>query len=110
MTRIPRPAIPRLEEPACARTLLVRVVPRAGRTEIAGRRGDALLVRLAAAPVDGAANAALIECLARLLDHPRRAISLAAGARSRDKRIRIEGLDAAELERRVSAILDRLAV
>jgi uncharacterized protein len=93
-----------------AGTLLVRVVPRAGQTAVAGRRGEALLVRLAAAPVDGAANAALIQFVARLLGHPRRAITVVAGARSRDKRLRIDGLDPAELDRRVAAILDRLAV
>ena len=44
----------------------VRVIPRSGRTALAGRRGDAVLVRLAAAPVDGAANDALIRFLADL--------------------------------------------
>jgi uncharacterized protein len=90
-----------------AATLLVRVVPRAGRSTVAGVRGDALLVRLAAAPVDGEANAALIDLLARQLDLPRRAISLVSGARGREKRVRIAGLDAADLQRRLSSLLDR---
>lgn len=55
-------------------------------------RGDALLVRLNAAPVDGAANAELIEVLADALDVPKRAIVIIAGDRSRQKRVRIEGL------------------
>lgn len=93
-----------------AATLAVRVVARAGRTGVFGRRGDALLVRLAAAPVDGAANAVLIELLAILLHHPRRAITLVSGSRSRDKRVRFDGLNAAELDRRVSTILDQLPV
>lgn len=91
-------------------TLRVRVTPRAGRTGVAGRRGGALLVRLAAAPVDGAANAALIQLLADALDHPRRSISLVSGERSREKRVKIDGLDSGELDRRVSALLDQLSM
>ena len=87
-------------------TLKVRVVPRAGRTAFAGRRGDAILVRLAAAPVDGAANDALIAFLAASLDCPRRNIAIVAGEKSRDKRIRIEGLTPAELDRRLAACTD----
>jgi uncharacterized protein len=86
-------------------TLVVRVVPRAGRTAITGRRGDAVLVRLAAAPVDGAANDALIEALSRVLDVPRRQITIASGQKSRDKRLEIAGLTDEELAQRLSAIL-----
>jgi uncharacterized protein (TIGR00251 family) len=70
----------------------IRVIPRAGKSGIAGTRGDALLVRLHAAPVDGAANAELIEVLADALGVPRRAVSIVAGERSRHKRVRIEGV------------------
>jgi uncharacterized protein len=87
-------------------TLKLRVVPRAGRTSFAGRRGDALVVRLAAAPVDGAANDTLIAFLAASLDCPRRCIAIVAGEKSRDKRIRIEGLTPAELDRRLAACTD----
>ena len=55
-------------------------------------RGDAVLVRLHAAPVDGAANAELIETLADALGVPKRAVSIVAGERARQKRVRIEGL------------------
>ena len=58
-------------------------------------RGDAILIRLAAPPVDGAANAALVAFLAAALDVPRRDITLVAGDKSRDKRIRIAGIDTA---------------
>jgi uncharacterized protein YggU (UPF0235/DUF167 family) len=74
--------------------LRVRVTPRAGRTQIAGEREGALLIRLAAAPVEGEANAALIEFLAARLDVPRRALRLAAGAHARDKRVAIDGVTA----------------
>jgi uncharacterized protein (TIGR00251 family) len=70
----------------------VRVIPRAGRSGIAGWRGDSLLVRLNAAPVDGAANAELIEVLAGALDVPKRAVSIVAGERARQKRVRIDGV------------------
>lgn len=70
----------------------VRVIPRAGKSGIAGMRGNALLVRLHAAPVDGAANAELIEVLAEALGVPKRAVSIASGERSRQKRVRVEGV------------------
>jgi uncharacterized protein len=69
----------------------IRVIPRSSTRGLAGTRGDAVLVRLNAAPVDGAANAELIEVLADALDVPKRAITIAAGERSRHKRVRVEG-------------------
>ena len=71
----------------------VLVTPRAGRSEIAGLRDGALLVRLAAAPVDGAANDELIALLAHALRIPKRDIAIVSGDRSRSKRVRIAGLD-----------------
>ena len=71
----------------------VRVMPRAGRSGFGGLRDGALLVRLAAAPVDGAANDELITLLAKTLRIPRRAITIVSGERSRSKRIRIAGID-----------------
>jgi uncharacterized protein (TIGR00251 family) len=73
-------------------TIDIRVIPRAGKSGIAGVRGDALLVRLNAAPVDGAANAELIEVLAGVLDVPKRAVSIVTGERGRQKRVRIDGM------------------
>jgi uncharacterized protein (TIGR00251 family) len=84
--------------------LTVRVVPRAGRTSIAGWRGDALLIRVAAAPVDGAANDSLIAFIAERLKCPKRDVSLVSGARSRDKRLQIAGLTDADLARRLEAL------
>ena len=55
-------------------------------------RGGAVLVRLHAAPVDGAANAELIEILADALSVPKRAVSIVSGERSRHKRVRIDGV------------------
>jgi uncharacterized protein (TIGR00251 family) len=75
-----------------AALLDVRVVPRAGKSGVAGMREGALLVRLAAAPVDGAANAELIAVLADALDLPKRSIQIVSGDRSRSKRVRVEDM------------------
>ena len=72
----------------------VRVVPRAGRAGIAGTRHDAVLIRLNAPPVDGAANAELIDVLAGVLDVPKRSVTIIGGERSRLKRVRVEGIGA----------------
>ena len=70
----------------------VRVIPRARTTDIGGERDGALVVRLAAPPVDGAANDALIEFFSATLRVPRRAIAIVSGARGRRKRIAIAGV------------------
>jgi uncharacterized protein (TIGR00251 family) len=86
-------------------TLRVRVVPRAGRNAVAGTREEALLVRLAAAPVDGAANDALVAFLAELFDRPTRDITLVSGHTSRDKRVSIAGATEADVAARLTDIL-----
>jgi uncharacterized protein len=73
----------------------VRVQPRASRTEVAGKHGDALRIRLAAPPVDGAANEALVRFLAERLGVPRSAVRIEAGAGGRSKVVTVEGIDAA---------------
>jgi len=78
--------------------LQVRVVPRAGRSACAGVREGALLIRLAAPPVEGAANGALIAFLSQQLDIPRRNIRIVAGEKSRTKRVAIAGISATEAE------------
>jgi uncharacterized protein (TIGR00251 family) len=60
-----------------------------------GLRGDAVLIRLAAPPVEGAANEALVAFLADALALPRRSIRIVSGEKSRDKCVRIDGLDEA---------------
>jgi uncharacterized protein (TIGR00251 family) len=80
----------------------VRVIPRASKSAIAGTRDDAVLVRLKAPPVDGAANAELVRLLAKVLDVAPRNIQIVSGERSRGKRVRISGRTAAEVERLLS--------
>ena len=89
--------------------LSIRVIPRSPKSAISGKRGDALLIRLKAPPVDGAANEALIEFLSKTFHRPRRAITLLAGEKSRDKRVAIEGLSEAEFAARLSDILSKPA-
>jgi len=79
----------------------VRVVPRARRSGFAGTTGDALRVRLRAPPVDGAANAELIDVVAAALDVPRHAVSIVAGEHSRQKRVRVFGTDSVTAEARL---------
>ena len=86
--------------------LHIRVIPRASKSAIAGTRGDALLVRLSAPPVEGAANEALIDLLARTLGQPRRNVTIVSGHTSRDKRVSIEGISDSDLTARLSAILN----
>jgi hypothetical protein len=64
-------------------------------TGVAGRHGDALKIRLAAPPVDGAANDELIRFLAERLSVPRSAVTIAAGHTSRRKTVRIAGIETA---------------
>ena len=68
---------------------------RARETAVAGRHGDALKIRLAAPPVDGAANTELVRFLAERLNVPRGAITIAAGHTGRRKTVRIEGVETA---------------
>jgi uncharacterized protein len=75
----------------------VLVVPRASRTRVAGVQDGRLKVQLAAPPVDGEANAALVEFAADLFGVRRSAVTLVAGATGRRKRLRIEGGDPAQL-------------
>lgn len=68
---------------------------------LAGSRDGAILIRLAAAPVDGAANTALMTLLAGLLDIPKRHLLLLSGDTSRRKRVKAFGVSAAIVRRRM---------
>jgi uncharacterized protein (TIGR00251 family) len=72
----------------------VQVQPRASRSEVVGRHGDALRVRLAAPPVDGEANDALVRLVAKVLGVPVAAVTVASGRSSRRKTVRANGVDA----------------
>lgn len=76
-------------------TFSVKVVPGASRTGVVGIEGDLLKVRLAAAPVDGNANRALIDLLAKVLFIPKSSIHLKSGLTSRRKTILLAKVDEA---------------
>jgi hypothetical protein len=76
----------------------VRVQPRASRSEVCGVHGDALKVRLAAPPVDGAANDALVALLADELGVARRSVRIVSGSASRTKLIQVDGIESGPIE------------
>lgn len=84
----------------------VRTVPGASRERVVGRHGDAVKVAVQAPPEDGKANQRLLEVLAAALGVPARCLMLVSGARGRDKRVRVLGLAADEVLRRLAALQD----
>ena len=72
--------------------LVVQVQPRASRSEVAGRYGDAVKIRLAAPPVDGAANEELVRFVAELLKVPKSAVTITAGHTAKRKTLEIAGV------------------
>ena len=82
-------------------TFAVKVHPRAKKNAITGELGDALKLSLTTPPVEGRANEACVEFLAKLLKVPRSSVTIASGQRSRNKVIRVMGLSAEEVRRRL---------
>ena len=80
--------------------LKVQVQPRASRDEVVGPHGDALKIRITAAPVAGAANKHLLKFLAKRLKIPQSQLSLKSGATSKTKSISIQGISGAEVRER----------
>ena len=74
-------------------SLLVQVQPRAGKTEYLGILGEALKFRVAAPPVDGAANQVLCEYLAKLLSLPKSQVVILSGQTSKKKRVFLKGVE-----------------
>jgi uncharacterized protein (TIGR00251 family) len=72
-------------------TLTLHIQPGAKKTEFAGLHGDALKIRLAAPPVDGKANEALIKFVAETLKLPKSAVNLKSGQTSRRKVLEVNG-------------------
>lgn len=70
----------------------VRAQPRASRSELAGEYDGALKIRLAAPPVEGAANGELVRFLARLLGVPKSAVRVVSGESGRNKMVEVEGV------------------
>ncbi len=83
--------------------LTVRAKPRSKTSRILRAEGLTADISLAAAPVDGAANAELVAVLAKALDVPRRDLRIALGAGSKRKMVEVTGLEEAEVVRRLAA-------
>ncbi len=91
----------KLKESPQGTTFAVKVHPRAKKNAMTGEIGDALKLALTAPPVDGKANEACIDFFAKLLEVPRSSVTIAAGQTSRSKVIRVAGLSAEEVRRRL---------
>lgn len=85
--------------------LRVHVQPGGGRSEVVGRHGDALKVRVAAAPEGGRANEACARLLAELFEVQAAAVGLVGGATSRSKRFALEGIEPAQVAEQLERIL-----
>ena len=83
--------------------LNVRAQPRSSRAGVDGLIGDAVKVRICAAPVDGKANKELVETLADAFDLPKSAVRFVSGETGKQKRILLAGLTAATLRARLGA-------
>jgi hypothetical protein len=84
-------------------TLRVRVQPRASKNALSGEREGALVVRLTAPPVEGAANEALSRFLGKTLGVAPSAVRVVSGATGRNKVVSVAGLDAATARERLSS-------
>jgi uncharacterized protein (TIGR00251 family) len=86
--------------------LKLRVSPGAARASVVGRHGGAWKIRVAAAPEDGKANAAVVRLLAATLALPLRDVEIVSGHGSRDKTVALQGIDHDEIERRLAQASD----
>ena len=92
-----------LKEVEDAVSFQVRVRPGSSRDAIGEVREGALKIRLTAPPVEGAANASLVKLLARALRVPRSAVTIVRGQRSKNKTVRVAGVDAEAVRRGLEA-------
>ena len=86
--------------------IAVRLQPRAGANEIVGERDGVVVVRVTASPVQGRANEALCRLIAKRARVGVRRVSVVRGERSREKVVRVEGIDARELRRALNRTSD----
>lgn len=87
--------------------MALHIVPRARATAVAGTHGDAVKVRVAAPPVDGAANDALVRFLAAGLKVPAARVSIVAGAGGRRKSVKVEGMATGEIREALLALIPK---
>jgi hypothetical protein len=90
-----------IQESSGGVTFAVKVHPRAKKNAITGELGDALKLSLTSPPTEGRANEACIEFFAKLLKVSRSSVTIASGRTSRAKVIRVDGLSADDVRRRI---------
>ena len=90
-----------IHDSSAGATFAVKVQPRAKKNAITGELGHALKLALTAPPIEGRANEACIEFFANLLNVPRSSVTIASGASSRNKVIRVAGLSAEAVRKRL---------
>lgn len=86
--------------------LAVHAQPGAGRTELVGRHGDAVKIRVAAPPEKGRANEALVAVLAEAFGVPEKQVTVVSGQASRSKRFRIDGIEPDTVAHRLDQLLE----
>jgi uncharacterized protein (TIGR00251 family) len=86
--------------------IAVRVQPRSRRDRVVGGQGGVLKVQVTAAPVDGAANQAVVELLADWLRVPRRSVTVIRGRTGRDKLVEVQSDDPQRLARAIRTRVD----
>ena len=91
-----------IRESASGATFAIKVHPRAKENALTGELDGALKLSLTAPPIEGKANDACIEFFARLLKVPRSSVTIASGQTSRNKVIRVLGLSAETVGRRIA--------
>lgn len=89
--------------------LAVHVQPGAGRTEVVGRHGDALKLRVAAPPTGNRANEAVVELVAKEFNLKSAAVTVTSGSSSRQKRLKLDGVELEDAERVVERLLESTA-
>ncbi|HET6490554.1 MAG TPA: DUF167 domain-containing protein [Syntrophales bacterium] len=94
-----------MKEKAGGVQFAVRVIPGASKNEVAGIQEGALKIKLTAPPVEGKANKACVDFLARLLGMRRSALAIVSGGKSRKKTVTVDGIGRSELELRLKDIL-----
>ena len=82
-------------------TFQIRVLPRSSKCELAGLQGDALKIRITAPPIEGRANEECIRFLASLFNVKRTDIAIAAGHKSKNKRVTVAGLTSSDVLRAI---------
>ena len=97
-----------MQETEAVVSFAVKIHPRARNNAITRELGDALKVSLTAPPMEGKANQACVEFIAKLLKVPRSSVTIASGQTSRGKLIRVTGLSLEEIRKRLGASFQQI--